>query len=154
MNAHPDDIAVEGFALVMKHKMAASRQKGRAGWDDPALCSAEDLARMLVEHLSKGNNGTFVDVANFAMMLHQRAEDPAVLAEALEKYQPVPHAVKPCGACTHGKVLIDPYDGGTYSDCWQCNGTVVVVECPTCKSGVSARQAEAVFDLPPTEPTK
>jgi hypothetical protein len=35
-----------------------------------------------VEHLLKGNAGTFEDVANFAMMLHQRGADPQLLADA------------------------------------------------------------------------
>lgn len=81
---HPDDAAVGRFAAAMKAKLAKSRAKGRGGWDDPNVCSVEFLARLLVEHLGKGNAGTFEDVANFAMMLHQRGADPKVLAEAAE----------------------------------------------------------------------
>ncbi|MHA3884625.1 hypothetical protein [Stutzerimonas degradans] len=79
---HPDDAAVDRFAAAMKAKLAAARAKGRGGWDDPNVCSVEFLAQLLVEHLGKGNTGTFEDVANFAMMLHQRGADPKVLAEA------------------------------------------------------------------------
>jgi hypothetical protein len=78
---HPDDAAVDRFAAAMKAKLAKSRAKGRGGWDDPNVCSVEFLAQLLVEHLGKGNTGTFEDVANFAMMLHQRGADPKVLAE-------------------------------------------------------------------------
>ena len=80
--AHPDDAAVDRFAAAMKAKLAKAREKGRGGWDDPAQCSAEFLAKLLIEHLTKGNAGTFEDVANFAMMLHQRDADPKVLAKA------------------------------------------------------------------------
>jgi len=81
---HFDDRAVDLFAAAMKAKLAKARKKGRGGWFDRLRCSEKSLARMLIEHLSKGNEGTFEDVASFAMMLHQRGEDPQVLAEAAE----------------------------------------------------------------------
>ncbi|MNO61327.1 hypothetical protein D3C76_519740 [compost metagenome] len=81
---HPDDAAVDRFAEALKAKLARSRAKGRGGWDNAEVCSAEDLARMLIEHLDKGNAGTFEDVATFAMMLHQRGAEPAALAEAIQ----------------------------------------------------------------------
>lgn len=84
---HPDDEAVDRFATAMKVKLAAARAKGRGGWDDPSVCSVEFLAQLLVEHLGKGNAGTFEDVANFAMMLHQRGADPTVLANATRPAQ-------------------------------------------------------------------
>lgn len=65
-SAHPDDIAVDRFAELMKQKLAVSRGKGRGGWDDPELCHVSDLAQMLIEHIPKGDP---VDIANFAMML-------------------------------------------------------------------------------------
>lgn len=77
---HPDDLAVDRFATAMKAKLARSRQKGRSGWNDRAQCSGEHLANLLIEHLAKGNEGTFEDVANFAMMLHQRGESPKLLS--------------------------------------------------------------------------
>lgn len=79
---HPDDAAVDRFVVAMKAKLAAAREKGRGGWDDPNACSVEYLADLLVNHVAKGNTGTFEDVANFAMMLHQRGADPAILASA------------------------------------------------------------------------
>lgn len=66
---HPDDIAVDRFAAAMKAKMAKSRAKGRGGWDDEAQCSMDTLARLLIEHVAKGDP---VDIGNLAMMLHQR----------------------------------------------------------------------------------
>lgn len=80
---HPDDNAVDRFASAMKTKLAAARAKGRSGWTDKENCSGDHLAQLLVEHLSKSNPGTFEDVANFAMMLHQRDEDPKLLFIAL-----------------------------------------------------------------------
>ncbi len=68
---HQDDLAVDAFAAAMKAKMAEARAKGRGGWQDPAHCTAEDLSRMLREHVEKGDPR---DVANFCMMLHQRGE--------------------------------------------------------------------------------
>ncbi|KAK6697723.1 hypothetical protein SNK04_013818 [Fusarium graminearum] len=68
---HPDDIAVGAFAAAMKVKMAEARAKGRGGWEDPAQCTADDLSRMLRDHVEKGDPR---DVANFCMMLHQRGE--------------------------------------------------------------------------------
>lgn len=80
---HADDIAVDKFSLAMKEKLSASRDKGRGGWEEPDVCTAAQLAEMLISHLEKGNGGTFQDIANFAMMLHQRGEDPLVLATSL-----------------------------------------------------------------------
>lgn len=88
---HPDDAAVDRFAIAMKAKLAAARRKGRGGWDDPEACSVEFLADLLVGHVGKGNPGNFEDIANLAMMLHQRGADPAALAGKL----PEPAAPKP-----------------------------------------------------------
>lgn len=82
-NQHNDEIAVDRFGSAMKSKLAAARVKGRSGWDDKASCSGEHLAQLLIEHLTKGNAGTFEDIANFSMMLHQRGEDPQLLRTAL-----------------------------------------------------------------------
>lgn len=84
-STHIDDIGIDRFTNAMRLKMAYARAKGRSGWDDPAQCSGEQLAAALVEHLSKGNAGTFEDVANFAMMLHQRKECPSLLANAVNE---------------------------------------------------------------------
>lgn len=77
---HPDDAAVDRFTTAMKSKLAAAREKGRGGWDDPNACSVEFLADLMVGHIGKGNPGNFEDISNLAMMLHQRGADPAVLA--------------------------------------------------------------------------
>lgn len=79
---HSDDLAVDRFAVAMKAKLAAARAKGRGGWDDPEQCSVEFLAKLLIGHVRKGNSGNFEDIANLAMMLHQRGAYPAVLERA------------------------------------------------------------------------
>lgn len=79
LSRHPDDYAVDKFAHVMKNKMAASREKGRGGWDDEDQCSTEFLATLLKGHMVKGNPGNFIDIACLAMMLHLRKADPALL---------------------------------------------------------------------------
>lgn len=68
---HPDDLAVDRFAAAMKAKLAQKRDEGRGGWDDKDACSHGYLSLLLVEHVNKGDP---VDIANFAMMLHQRGE--------------------------------------------------------------------------------
>lgn len=84
-STHVDDIGIDRFTNAMRVKMAYARAKGRSGWDDPAQCSGEHLATLLVEQLTKGNAGTFEDVANFAMMLHQRQESPMLLVDAVNR---------------------------------------------------------------------
>ncbi|HFK2947307.1 TPA: hypothetical protein ACGY8F_002265 [Stenotrophomonas maltophilia] len=86
---HPDDLAVDAFATAMKAKMADARAKGRGGWEDPAQCTADDLSRMLRDHVDKGDPR---DVANFCMMLHQRGE--AIAARQPVGWQPMESAPK------------------------------------------------------------
>ena len=66
---HPDDAAVDRFAVAMKAKLAKKRDEGRGGWSDPDVCAVEWLSTLLHRHVPKGDP---VDVANFCMMLHQR----------------------------------------------------------------------------------
>lgn len=68
---HPDDLAVDNFAAAMKEKLAKKRNDGRGGWEDKEKCSNKYLSKLLREHVNKGDP---VDVANLAMMLHQRGE--------------------------------------------------------------------------------
>lgn len=105
---HPDDVAVDRFAKAMKAKLADARAKGRSGWDDPAACPVQHLADLLLAHIGKCNHGTFEDIANFSMMLHQRGASPALLAGKLlfsstpEGWQLVP--MKPT------MVMLDEFD--------------------------------------------
>ncbi|MCS4089424.1 hypothetical protein [Rhizobium sp. BK176] len=73
-DVHPDDIAVDRFAAVMKAKLSRKRRQGRGGWEDKEVRSGSFLSSLLVEHVAKGDP---IDVANFAMMLHQRGEQIA-----------------------------------------------------------------------------
>ena len=91
VSQHPDDVAVDAFAVTMKAKLKRAREeKGRGGWQD---MSAAELSAMLREHVEKGDP---VDVANFAMMLHQNGQgitpaEPVKMpsdAEILELSQP------------------------------------------------------------------
>ncbi|NIC05226.1 hypothetical protein [Billgrantia bachuensis] len=85
LDQHPDDAAVDRFARTMKLKLAAAREKGRDGWDDPDRCSVELLADLLMEHLQKANRGNYVDIANLAMMLHLRLASSELLARELSR---------------------------------------------------------------------
>lgn len=69
VGSHPDDLAVDRFALAMKAKLAQKRAEGRGGWDNPDECSVEWLSELLIRHIKKGDP---IDVGNFAMMIHQR----------------------------------------------------------------------------------
>lgn len=60
---HPDDAAVDRFAVAMKDKLAKAREKGRGGWQE---CDAGVLSGMLRHHVEKGDPR---DVANFCMFL-------------------------------------------------------------------------------------
>jgi len=115
--AHSDDAAVDRFALAMKAKLAGSREKGRGGWDDPSQCSVEFLAQLLLGHVTKGNAGNFEDIANLAMMLHQRGADPAVLAstkvEPLYTHPPAAPTVQDAARVLLDAVksgAVDPFD--------------------------------------------
>ncbi|MBN8293235.1 hypothetical protein JI664_14770 [Rhodobacter sp. NTK016B] len=79
--AHPDDAAVDRFAIAMKAKLAKKRADGRGGWEGPD-CTAAFLSQLLREHVEKGDP---VDVGNFAMMLHQRDERIVPILSALER---------------------------------------------------------------------
>jgi hypothetical protein len=65
---HPDDAAVDRFAVAMKAKLAKSREKGRHGWQ---TASAAHLSGLLYRHMYKADP---LDVANLAMMLHQNGQ--------------------------------------------------------------------------------
>lgn len=87
---HPDDAAIDRFAAAMKEKMAKSREKGRSGWADTNVCTADALNEMLNEHIGKGDP---MDVAILAMMLYMRGDQTkapnnaavAAIAYAIDK---------------------------------------------------------------------
>lgn len=76
--AHADDVAVDRFAVAMKEKLAKKRAEGRGGWENKDECSAEYLSYLLIQHIWKGDP---VDIANLAMMLHQRGERVVIDSE-------------------------------------------------------------------------
>jgi hypothetical protein len=63
-----DGWAIQRFAAVMKLKMRRAAEKGRHGWQE---ASEDELWRMLLDHVEKGD---VVDIANFAMIIHQNRE--------------------------------------------------------------------------------
>ena len=101
---HPDDVAVDQFAEVMKAKLADARAKGRSGWQE---CDPAELSYMLREHVEKGDPR---DVANFCMFLWslgkpigdtvlpisgyalQKAESPAVAQPVADKQEALKEA--------------------------------------------------------------
>lgn len=107
---HPDDEAAERFCAAMKWKLAEARRNGRGGWE---TCSAEDLSRMLREHVEKGDPR---DVANFCMFLWAKREAIAQVSQPKAAQQEPVLCINPS--------VIDPATGKvrngtgalTYSD--------------------------------------
>jgi len=64
-----DNIAVSRFAMEMIAKLGCKSPD--VLWDDKARISAQELSEELRRHVDKGDP---VDVANYAMFLHQRGE--------------------------------------------------------------------------------
>lgn len=64
-----DNWGVDRLAVHMKVKLAKKRAQGYSGWHEPQACTVDHLARLLIQHLPKGDP---VDIANFAMMLFNR----------------------------------------------------------------------------------
>jgi len=92
---HPDDEAVDKFAAAMKAKLKWEREnRDRNGWNDPSLCSDELLVKLLIDHLPKGNDGNYEDIANLCMMLYHRDIHPSVLAEQLHNLRSVTKVVE------------------------------------------------------------
>lgn len=91
---HSDDLAVDRFFAAMKAKLAKKRDDGYSGWDDSDDCSVEHLSYLLVQHLHKGDP---IDIANFAMMLHQRGSRLIVDEEtaAISKLSPTTNTPSP-----------------------------------------------------------
>ena len=77
---HPDDVAVDVLAGLMKAKLAKQRSKGYGGWDTD--CTRERLSELLRGHVDKGDP---VDVANFCAFLLARGEGIAPQAQARSK---------------------------------------------------------------------
>lgn len=101
---HPDDEAVDRFAVALKEKMAAARAKGRSGWQQ---CSPFILSEMLRAHVEKGDPR---DVANFCMMLWDM--DHSIAA-------PLPPASNPDGqAVTELQNIVNAkrFDRETFAD--------------------------------------
>ncbi|WP_229636545.1 hypothetical protein ACTACN_12830 [Pseudomonas syringae] len=84
VDQHPNNQAVDAFAAAMKTKLAKARAKGRHCWCE-SWVQDKQLAELMVGHIPKGNAGNFEDIANFAMMLHQRGADPMELSLAFDK---------------------------------------------------------------------
>ena len=105
---HPDDAAVDRFAAAMKEKLAFARGKGRSGWDDPALCSIDDLTTML---RFQANAGDPVDAGNLAMMIHQRGGH--IMPLQFSRVDGIQ------AEATQGGADINPYPAGYQNDNWQ-----------------------------------
>ena len=81
-----DEQAVLEFSVAMNEEMEwQSEENGKHGWDDPKICSEEDLVRMFVEHIPKGD---VVDIANYFMMLYHRDVKPETIRGIFKRMYP------------------------------------------------------------------
>jgi len=78
---HPDDHGVDKFSKAMREKLKLKREQGEEGWNIPSKCSIDRLTSLFRLSLVKGD---LVDIANFAMMLHQRGQ--RVIQSSLVQY--------------------------------------------------------------------
>lgn len=95
--AHPDDLAVEAFAALMKARLAENRAMGRSGWDDPALCATwqlEDMAQAAAERFDH------LDASILSMMAYLRRNWCSVMER--------PKALCGCPDCGSSLVQVDP----------------------------------------------
>lgn len=69
-------LGVEHFTQAMIQKLAAAREAGCAGWNDPALCDIHFLAGLLVRAVRSGD---LISIGNYAMMLYCRAPTSAAI---------------------------------------------------------------------------
>ncbi|MCD4509757.1 hypothetical protein LQT97_00770 [Brucella pseudogrignonensis] len=96
LEQHTDDIAVDRFANAMKIKLKIKRAQGRGGWEDKKAVTREYLSYLLLQNCLKGST---LNVANLAMMLHQRGEEiiideeTAIMVSAGISSQPVATAL-------------------------------------------------------------
>ena len=74
---HPDDVAVDRFAAVMKAKLAKKRGEGLGGWDDPEQCHIDYLVSLLMQQIHERSVLDPIDIANLSMMIHERGETPS-----------------------------------------------------------------------------
>lgn len=86
---HPDDEAVDRFAVAMKAKLAASREKGRHGWQS---ATAPHLSALLYDHMYKADP---LDVGNLAMMLHQNGQAIELPQEGRGRRRTAPQQAEP-----------------------------------------------------------
>jgi hypothetical protein len=79
--SHPDDLAVDRFVAVMaermKSKLAKKRGEGVTGWDDPEVCHIDYLVSLLLKQIHERAVLDPIDIANIAMMIHERGETPS-----------------------------------------------------------------------------
>lgn len=95
---HTDDLAVDQFAKALKNKLREKRAKGYSGWNDPKLCTEQDLSSRLAKKLDCGD---VIDIGNYAMMLYNRGASNEVVAKGIWDYiyeksgygRPVPEEV-------------------------------------------------------------
>ncbi len=78
-----DALAVDRFSEAMKGKLAQCRIRGYGGWDDETQCPKKRLLEMLCREFGKGDP---VDLANYAMMLHQRDVTVEEIQEAVGEW--------------------------------------------------------------------
>ncbi|OSR76159.1 hypothetical protein BV326_00456 [Pseudomonas syringae pv. actinidiae] len=143
VDQHPDNQAVDEFAAAMKTKLAKARAKGRHGWSE-SWVQDKQLAELLVGHIPKGSAGKFEDIANLAMMLHQRGADPMELTLAFNKAKLGPDLMARVEKALEGitrQVAIESADLHSEPVAWDVR-TINGSWCKTVRGLETARAAE------------
>lgn len=68
-----DSLALTLFQHAMQEKMREAAARGRYGWHRPETCTEQELISLLREQFVNRPVPDYVDIANYAMMLWNRA---------------------------------------------------------------------------------
>lgn len=72
-DALADAVGLALFQHAMSGKMREAAARGRYGWHRPETCTEQELINLLREQFVNRPAPDYVDIANYAMMLWNRA---------------------------------------------------------------------------------
>ena len=78
-----DHKALAEFYAAMRTRMDLKRIEGKSGWQDISKCSDGFLSRQIIKQIMEPDYFSFIDIANYAMMLHTRGASPHLLKEVI-----------------------------------------------------------------------
>lgn len=78
-DSRADAVGCDRFMVAMKEKLRTKAAEGKYGWNNPDVCSLDELQHWLREHIEKGDP---VDIANYCMMIWNRSRHLAPEGQA------------------------------------------------------------------------